>query len=281
MKQKIAILLGTLFASSILFFACQKDVKQSSLLSSNSSNGTVHPVIAPYSSITFNPDPGQVGQNFTASVSLDPVPDCGKAQLEQAQDNITGAPAPKEAVAAGTASWVTVAEWNAGDAMPLSYSYTPQTTGLVGYRAHYEPGGGQCGYTGRPAVSVNATIADGCLEGLFPQLAGAIPLTTDAKGTVWQFTVIYHLNTCTNGYTGKLQGGLIAGATLVSATPGYSVSAKAKSTVLSWSNVSDGDYEIVYKVKLAPGNDTPITGEWSFKYAGGLYGYTDRVNFSF
>jgi len=278
MKQKVTFLLATFFiATSVIFFACQKDVQKGSLSASNSSDASVHPVIAPYTSLTFNPDPGQVGQDFTASVSLDPVPDCGKAQLQQRQ-LADGTPTYKDDP---NGTWVTVADWNAGDALPLTYTYVPKVPGLVGYRAHYEPSGGQCGYTGRSAIAVNATIGEGCQEGLSPQLAGAVPLSTDAKGTTWKFTVIYHLNTCGNGYIGKLQGGLIAKATLVEATPGYVISGTAKSTVLSWSNVSDGDYKIVYTVKLASGNDTPITGAWSFKYKTGQYGYTDRVLFSF
>jgi len=70
MKQKVNFLLATFFiATSVVFFACQKDVQKEPLSASNSSDASVHAITAPYTSITFNPDPGQVGQDFTASVS--------------------------------------------------------------------------------------------------------------------------------------------------------------------------------------------------------------------
>jgi hypothetical protein len=278
----IAVFITALF--TIAFIGCKKDSLTPSVTSDAKGGGGAPgaPVTAPYTNISFNPNPGVVGQPFTATVSLDPVADCGYVELDQAQDILTGDPAPMAAVAAGTATWVNVASVTLPGTLPLTYTYTPTVAGQVGYRAHYEPRGGQCGYTGRPAVAVDATIGGDCTEGLSPQLAGAVPLSTDAKGTTWQFTVVFHLNTCTNGFVGKLQGGLISGSTVVSASPlGYTTSSTAKSNVLTWSNVSDGDYTVTYTVHLAPGQDIPITGAWSFKYPGGQYGYTDRVLFSF
>jgi hypothetical protein len=91
-----------------------------------------------------------------------------------------------------------------------------------------------------------------------------------------------HLNTCENNYLGKLQGGLIANATLVSASPeGYAAVTRNKNTVVTWSNVGTGNYTLVYTVPLAAGTDIPITGPWSFKWDGGEYPYTDRVIFTF
>ncbi len=266
----ITLLVAALF--TVAFIGCKKDLNDPSL----TSNAAV--VVAPYTTISFNPTPGVVGQDFTASVTLDPVPNCGKVRLEQRQLQ-DGTPTSKDDV---LGTWVTVAEETLPGTLPLTYTYVPAVAGQVGYRAHYVPSGGQCAYNGQPSIGVNATIGAGCQEGISPQLAGAVSLGSDAKGTTWRFTVIYNINTCGNGYMGKLQGGLISGATLVSAAPaGYTTSATAKSTVLTWSNVSDGNYTIVYTVKLAPGADIPITGAWSFKYPGGQYGYTNRILFGF
>jgi hypothetical protein len=283
---------------ALVFFGCQKETKKSPANGLTASalkgpgGGGGGPVTAPYTVISFNPNPGVVGQDFTASVSLNPVADCGYVELDQAQYTVAaidgsyniGDPAPSAAVTAGIAAWADVANVTLPGTLPISYTYVPSVAGLVGYRAHYEPRGGQCGYTGRPSIVVDAVIGAGCTEGLSPELTGAVPLSTDATGTTWQFTVTFHLNTCGNGYVGKLQGGLVAGATAVSTLSSTgavsTTSATAKSTVITWSNVSDGDYSVTYTVHRATGTN-PITGAWSFKYNGGQYGYTTPETFGF
>jgi hypothetical protein len=290
----IAVLCTGIF--SLAFMGCKKEAQSPSLTSDAKGGNTApainsQPVIAPYTAISFNPTPGQVGETFTATVSLDPVVDCGALTLEQAQYDsdspvgayATGDPAPKDSV--GTvASWVRVASVELPGTLPLSYSYVPAKAGNVGFRAHYMPkAGGECGYNGNPQVAVNATINAGCVEGLSAERTSAQSMGTDSKGkTIWQFTVVMHLNTCENNYLGKLQGGLIANATLVSASPeGYAAVTRNKNTVVTWSNVGTGNYTLVYTVPLAAGTDIPITGPWSFKWDGGEYPYTDRVIFTF
>ena len=280
---------------AMIFFGCQKDAQKTSAnIKANTlkgpGGGGGGGVTAPDYILTFSPNPGVVGSPFTASVSLgDTSIHCGQLTLEQAQYNTTltgyynaGDPAPMDSVGS-VASWVNVGTLDVSvGPQPLTYTYTPTVSGLVGYRAHYIPQGGQCGYSGKPSTAVNAVIGSAaCTEGLFPQLVSAQTIGYDAKGTIWQFTVTFTINECTSNHIGKLQGGLIAGSTILSATPGnYSVSNTAKSNVITWNNVGGGIYTVVYTAHLAPGT-SPITGAWSFKYPGGQYGYTSPVTFNF
>lgn len=313
--------------ATLIVFSCKNEKVQpkasnalSSTLSSNSLSGTPT-APPPYVGISFSADP-QAGSPYTVTAYLQTTVLCGSFYIDQAQYKAAspigspttysaGDPAPAEAVTSGLADWVhiTGAQGNIPlattttlppSAYVLTYT-TPDPTkvvaGTVGYRTHYEAGGGNCGasrnggFNGIPSIGADVVIGDNittCTSGLYPSLISLTPDMdnfTDKKGTDYDVTVQFNINTCGQTVVGKLQGGLIANTTFISATPPQtSISATAKSNVITWLNATNGAYVVLYKAHLLLSSvPVPITGEWSFKYdpklygGTGIYGYTDRI----
>lgn len=321
MKTKNFIL-SALFAAGIsmlIFYGCKNQNIQPKVTSDASGSNVVS---APYVALSFNPNPGVVGLPFIATSTLNPVPVCGSLYVDQAQyiaDALDGSyhagdPAPTSATltSPALAQFVHVggAQGNVPTGVPVSSdpNFIPTTPELIGYRAHFDPGnpGSGCGvnvsgYNGNPQVAIDAVIGSAtCTPGLSPKFGSAVivPGTADKKGNTFTFVVSFNLSSCGQGIIGKLQGGLIAGASIVSSdtpgsltTPGYSISSTAKSTVITWANATDGIYVVQYTAHVLsipqPSLGSPITGAWSFKwntavYGGtGYYGYTSPIMYNY
>lgn len=278
------------------FFACQKELKSPSVISEGQIKPASAQVTAPPYHLYFDPAPTNVGTQFTVKLDFGSVPPtCGTADIEQLMDQFDPNIVSYDGL--GT-NWVKVAEITdfATATLPLTFDFTPTQTGIVSFRAHYHPSaGGGCGFNGNPSTTLAGNVIDGqCHEGLSAtSIAPELYIVdgvqqNDSKGNPkWKFTAAFDLNTCANNYVGKLQGGLVKGAQVLTegTTTGYTVSNTAQSTVITWANATTGLYTVTYVVGRAPGVEAPITGAWSFKVNGALpsslYGYTTPLLFGF
>jgi hypothetical protein len=256
MKQKTLLsALGLLAVTTVVFFACQKDVKQGSLSVGTSSNLAA----APYSNLSFSQNPAPVGTVVTVSGSLtsDPnIPVCGTLRLEQAVDALN-----QPTSAALAVNWVPVASLPDGTVGTVSYDYVTTAAGAYGFRLHFIPNNGCQGqaYRGSPAPGFDLIVTEQTCAGLSVAASSA---GDNGDGTL---TVCFVVNTCGDTYTNiKLQGGLTANASAL-VTDG-AVKITNKTPVINWKETSltgTKTYCVTFKQTLKGTPPYKVTGAWS------------------
>ena len=244
-----SIRLSLLGLVTLLVFACVKEEPQALKI-------TGKPVKQdPVLLIEFSSNPAFLGEEMTISVGTNST--CGQVSVERASivngDSVwTAISAPKPAVAG----------------QPITFSFIPDVTGEIAFRAHYTPAGGCDGFSEAKSITYKLLVKKRC-EGLKLE-ARLVSAQRQAESNLFLFTVTYTINTCDETYTdGKLQGGLTAIASLQSKNPeGATVRLTNQNTIISWEEASlkgEKVYTVVFTKEIKGTAPYELTGNWSYK----------------
>ena len=244
-------LLGLL---SIFFFSCEKATEPLALKVNGPNVKDVAPTIAIASSV--DPQPAFYGEEVTLYVATDAT--CGQIALERAT-----------VLAPGDTTWTALGSpKDVVDGQPLSFLFTPDALGYIGFRAHYTPSGGCKGFSQVKSPTYKLLVIKKC-EGLKLE-AKLISAKREAETNVFRFTAQYTISTCDETYTdGKLQGGLTAIASLESTNPASAtVRQTNQNTIISWEESSlkgERIYTVTFTKELIGEAPYELTGNWSYK----------------
>lgn len=243
-----SIRLSLLGLVALLVFACVKEEPQALKMGKPEKQD-------PTLLLEFSTNPAYLGEEMTISVGTNA--DCGQVSVERASivngDSVwTAISSPKPAVA-GT---------------PIVFSFTPDVTGEIAFRAHYTPSGGCTTWSEAKSTTYKLLVKKRC-EGLKLD-AKLVSAKRQAESNIFLFTVQYTVNTCDETYTnGKLQGGLTAIATLDSKNPDNAeVRLTNKNTIITWEEESlkgEKVYTVVFTKEIKGEAPYELTGNWSFK----------------
>jgi hypothetical protein len=233
------------FVAAALFFGgCKNDMLEDDLKASSSKNVEV---ISGNLGVTISPNPVLVGQSVTITGTR-----TGLSGTLSLQEKISG-------------SWVTVTN-------PLTINPAALADNGRQFRAYnvFTPSISAPSIINTSQVitlSVNAACTEFTLT---PETVQA----TEGANNLWTFTTVYTIQTCDRAVNGiKLQGGLTAGATLVSTSPTGSSRSTRQNTIVSWDagNMAANStkvFTVEYTKTIAPltcGEIHNVTGDWSAK----------------
>lgn len=214
-------------------------------------------------SLTFSNSPATVGAAVTVFAEVIPNPGEGTIRIQRAKD-ATG----NYTTVSLAADWVTIEEESVTTTDNLAdYTYTPDATGMYGFRAQYVPKGGS-GY-GAQMSTANLEVVQACTEKL--SLMGEAKATL-ISGNLYSIEVIYTVAACENLEDLKLQGGITAHSAFGTTSP---TTASIRETgkgnaVVTWEgiNITGGatkTYKVTFEKELKTAGTHTVTGDWSVK----------------
>jgi hypothetical protein len=122
--------------------------------------------------------------------------------------------------------------------------------------------------TTQSSVEVEACAT--CTPGLFGNIGTPERVGDDGNGNItYRFTLTVNLEDCDNSYSGKIQGGLVKGATVEEILNGGYIrqnngqSQVEGAPVIEWDNVGSGTYTVIYTLTRKAGSND-VTGDWSY-----------------
>jgi hypothetical protein len=250
-----------------IFSSCTKSADSDSqqLASANRIGnpvGNASSDIEPGLMVSFNPSPAVENQTVTVTGTFDgstAIPNCGKLELEQKQNN----------------DWVPVGvQVNVTSTThEVTYQFTPTLVGddVYEFRLHYIVAGCD-GYNNAFSGSYFLDVLPAC-QGL--TLTGHVASAVSQGDGNYLFTVEYTVSTCTVRYDYlKLQGGLTAFSTEVEAISPDDASLKEAgnsshpNTIVKWEETAQlqgntKTYSVSFKKAWSGSGPVELTGQWS------------------
>lgn len=218
--------------------------------------------------LTFNPSPVYVNEMATINVSIHEKPTEGEMQILMAVDEMGN-----HTTAALATDWEAVVKQTVPSTGQISYDFMSTTAGMYGFKAKYVPKGGS-GFLAKD-VTGDIEVIRNC-TGM--SLAGSITSVNDLGNNMYQFTVAYTVESCSDVLGAKLQGGLTAGVIFNENTGTSPMASEVKTTgkddkpnyVINWqlgdiSNTFQQTYYITFTKELSGAGEHTITGDWSVK----------------
>ena len=263
MKRKFYLLSAmALILTGSIFYACQKDeiaTTDEEVILKAAPNPKIDPIIE----ISSNPaSPVVDGTSVTITATTNQ--NCGTIWIESYPD--------------GT---LLTAKVDLTDAVKsVTYTYDAEFGNNRSFVAKSNAGGGDCNFNAAHTSSITIeVIEDNCSE---PLSIGAERVADKYEDGWYYFAAQYHVHACEAFTNLKVQGGLTAGAELVTIATdfngtsyqtslGYEAKFTKKNAIINWKETAidegfDKTYTVVFKRKLsAECTEYDITGAWSAK----------------
>lgn len=208
--------------------------------------------------LNFSPTEQMVGQMVTVTASFGTnAPSDGKVHLEQA----TGVDSD------GNTVWTLMQAYDVTAGAVYTYNFTSNVVGTFEFRAHYIAQGNNGFKNAFQTGSV--TYVDNCVQGMTAEVVDSEHLGNN----MYRLTIGFTLTTCSDYNNVKIQGGLTAKSSNVSAVNGEVIrNTNNDNYIINWVETSlakgTKTYYMTFDKEIKDAG--MVTGDWSAKTADGL-----------